>query len=383
MARTLGAVSAGARPFLAVEHAPQTVLESFSYVVDLGAWGVPRDLSWRALRLLTAFGVLVRAGEFGYLGTAVPMEALAAFVGRVVHTGAHSLPTVRRALGELVQAGYVRISYYGGGRPRAFPDRAGGVYWRKDQTTVCTFTAKLVEVFKKPTRAPVSIRVSKCKGDDLPKLPQDGESSSALVIETPRETSSAGAAGAFASLSSAVSLASLPTFDGDRLEGEKSKGRARIHGAKPFKRPDRARLVLAAIVLACEHKGRAGRAVAARASLELSDPCAAPSVPWDYWLAQWGNLTPSERRSVVRREMLPGLLAVLGATSGRDKSPSTRAAGYQSAGGSPRMVSRDPVVVAVPIAPCDLPEMLPGEALRDYWRRCADLGLEFARDLLR
>jgi len=377
MARTLAAVSAGSRPFLAVEHAPQTVLESFSYVVDLGAWGVPRDLSWRALRLLSAFGVLVRAGEFGYLGTAVPMEALAAFVGRVVHTGAHSLPTVRRALGELRAAGYVRISYYGGGRPRAFADSAGGVYWRKDQTTVVTFTPKLVSVFKKPTPAPVSIRVSKCKRDDLPKVPQDGETSSARDVGTCSGSPAVAAAGSFASLSSAVSLALLPTLDGDCIEGETSKGRARIHGAKPFKRADRARLVLAAIVLACEHKGRAGRAVAARASLELSDPCAAASVPWDYWLAQWGNLTPTERRSVVRREMLPGLLAGLGQSIAAPL-PSPRLSSAPRAD-APRAAPP----VAAPVAPCDLPEMLPGEALRAYWQRCADLGLEFARDLLR
>ena len=375
MARTLGAVSSGLRPFLAVEYARQAALEAFAYSVSLGAWGVPRDVSKRGLRYLRAFGVLVRAGEYGYRGTAVAVGALSAFVGRVTNEAA-SVSTTHRAIGELVESGYLLVSHYGGGRPREYAAAGGGTYWRRDQVTVLTFTDKLVDLFRCPTRSALSLRVSKCQTDDFPKDSPIGETLSAPVVDETIAPAAAVPSPSVAALPPAVSVAPLPTsLDGDRNEGSGSKARARLRGLKPYQRAQRARLILAAIVLAVEHKGREGRAVAARAAIELADPAASESLPWDYWIARWGDLTGSERRSVVRREMLPAILARLGRTIA--PPPAAPAP-------PPAVASNSPAAPAPPPAAplCSVPEMREGETLRAYLQRCADSGLEFAKNYL-
>ena len=395
------------RAFVGFLHAGTRDLDRFCYLVTLGAWGVPAGLSFRLKRYLAAFGVLIRSGEYGYRGIRAPIWAISRFVGNVSQ-GAASEATTRRALKEAAAGGWIVLSYYGGGKPRELVNVQGEAFTVRDQVPVVTFTEKLWKIFERrgPTsdyRGPTSdyglqnARVSICPIDSPPgKSQKKARARAGVVVDVDLEGSEAvtvarapvaldcdtGSPPVNRPSGSHPSGAGKPGGKGSKTRAKSGRSAPRdLHGARPFVRGQAARDLLSVLVYVAHQHGRAGHAACARAALELSDPAAAAGsvVAWDFWLARWGSLSRTEKRSALRREVLPGLLAQGGAVV--VGLPTRCAATSPPGGDSDRGAATSP-----PGGDSDRGDQVPGDQvpgdpvdLVAIFRESAAAGNEFAR----
>lgn len=330
-----------ARSFVAFRHADQRDLGAFYWCATLGASGAPRNLglSFRAERYLTAFGVLVKAGEHGFRGVRAPLWAVSAFVGEVTRAPS-SKDTTRRALAELEREGWITVGRYGGGKPRELLNAAGDPYWVRDQVLVVTFEAKLWELFeRRPARARLEVvsaptldHGSQVAGVSIPDIEPafrqasqrapGRDRSGPLDLEQGKAEPGPGPGPGALDCGGPAPSAGPPSVDRSSCRkaqrGRGSKLRAmppELRGSRPFVRREAARALLEVLARVAEKHGRPGRAAVARAALELADPVAAAAslVAWDYWLTRWGDMTSAERRRVLRSEVLPAMLRQGGA----------------------------------------------------------------------
>jgi hypothetical protein len=321
------------RQNLAHSHATETHLERLFFSICLGAWGVPADLSDRGVRLLQALCALNRGGSVGWIGTRCTLAALGAFVRRVVG-GAASVSTVQRMIADLKAAGFVSVGHYGGGAPREIWVRGGGTRWVRDQRVVLTLTDRALALWSGGP-AYSSTPKSKCTRDDLssvlssPLRVEDLETpvqvGASVVVSAPPvaltgavvdrpivvdrtvEREACKPRGAVEIDRTIGEFEHLQDAESVRKVGAKS-GRSVIRGTPPTTRKTAARAILAALIVALENHGRSGKRAIAVAALELADPRAESSgVPWGYWIAKWGGMSPSERRSVCRSTLFPML----------------------------------------------------------------------------
>jgi hypothetical protein len=396
------------RSNLSTTHATETGLERFFYNISLSAWGVPAGLAVKAISLLTAFSVLNRGGEVGYVGTRCTLAALAAFVVRVVPNARMSVSTLQRAVKELVEAGYLTVAHYGGGEARqCFNKRTTDFYWIRDQRVVLTLTDRALSLW---SRGPVSHMKpprSNCIGYELPSV--SGSSLRSEPCKTLPRVCDRSVAAAVLEPSQTVehdrttghdrtvdreackprgAVVDVRTFgEVEQVQGARSAGTPRanrsrgLRGTAPASRGLAARAILAALVVSLENHGRSGQRAIARAGLELADPRAQSSgVPWEYWIGRWGSLSQSERRSICRSTLFPLLLA---APPCAPSSPASGSPGAPAAPSSP--ASESPGAPAAPSSP-GAESGSPGAPLepvdvRAILREAADSN-PFARELL-
>lgn len=307
-----------ARKNLAFVHADDQHLGRFFYGVTLTAFGsVPADLSLAEVTLLTAWAVLSRAGELGFIGTKASAGAVCAFVGRVVPRARMGRSTYFNTLAGLVAKGYAVRSTYGGGRPRLVyearnPDECD--VWKRDQRTVVTFTERALALWSCPTLAPVSIPVQKLVTDKFPRVLDKNQETPARARVDVGESSALQGAVKVSPVATLEIVRSPALAQAERPKGQARKARARGTGgggpSRPSTRAAMVRAILACVVFCTAKKGRVGKAACARAALELADPrlWATSAVAWDHWFAAWGRMTQAEQRRAVRAEIIPVLV---------------------------------------------------------------------------
>ncbi len=317
------------RTNLAFTHIDDHQLGRYFYAVTLGAWLWPDDLEIRETRVLTAFCVLARSGDHGWIGSKATAGAMAAFVHRI--TGERcGRSTYLAAVAGLVHKGYLLRSVYGGGKPRlvhAATDPGDEDVWRPGPRTVLTLTPKALAVWARcPTLSPRFSPVQKLTGNELTLvLPRETRENPARVpvvvepIPAHEETEAVSPAGTVESRSHSLAVEASADVAADTLQpsralgghrGRKRKARASQHIATPpATRTGTARKLLAVLVFCAASRGRAGKAAVARAALELADPrlAARSAVAWDYWIAEWPKLSQAEQRHVCRADILPAL----------------------------------------------------------------------------
>jgi hypothetical protein len=307
-------------------HAVESDLGSFTFTVTLGRWQRQHELTNRENRVLRFFAALNRTGTSGFRGTRCSLGALAAAIRRCTEEAA-SVSTVKRALGKLVEKGYL-LKSSAWGKARRFE----GNVCRREQICVFTLTEKATRIWSY-----TNLPRSKRPGEELKKPEPLNRAQSFFddpaSSDRPAEIEAAG--------NQAMAEPAAPA-SGDRLtapsarhEGGKAaakpapppgsipkpstepanstpKRSTTFRRGEPWTRASAKKAILELLTRMLADKGRPGKVAAALAAFELGGGRRlreeGSGVRWDYWLARWGSLSRAERRSFARVEMLPLLL---------------------------------------------------------------------------
>ena len=282
------------RKDLSWRHATDSDLGSIHFTITLGRWQRQHGISKRANRVLRFFASLNRAGTAGYRGTRCSQGALAASIERATEEPA-SVRTVQRALGELVEQGYLNKSHAYGKTRQFGPD-----VFRREQICVYTLTEKAVAIWSKPERmSDGCLPMTKSRGDDL-KKPE------------------------FLTQSSARADVYVVSDNTHRAKKHPAKPQQPPSTPKPYTKKTAKKAILKLIRSLLANKGRPGKIAVTRAAFELADGPRIgdeqSGINWKYWCAKWGTLSREERRNTAQTQLIPKLLIQLAPTT-QQKTP--------------------------------------------------------------
>lgn len=287
------------RKDLSWRHATETDLDRISHIQTITRWGRPPEgMSKRAARVLGFFAALNRLGTFGYRGTRCCQAALARAVSRATNEAA-SIPTIQRALAELVKGGFLtRGTAYGKPR-RMMPD-----VWQREPIRVYTLTETAVSIWSKPTKVaslPTYIKREPFRSSEL-KFQENFKPERAHTREQD-VVSNVTNKGRKNEMTNSRDL----TSEGESYEGkQEQKSRPSRFVGISERCPSAARKrLLQDLCNIVAGRGRMGKVIAAKAALCLSDPSQKSGVDWQYWLTRWPMMTRGERMHALRTEIVP------------------------------------------------------------------------------
>ncbi len=268
-------------------YALESDLDRVEYVISVTRWASLPNLSKRARRVLNFFISLNRIGTAGYIGTLCYQGALAAAIARA--TGeACSVRTLQRAVDELAEHDYLHKKLVDRMKVR----QIGPDAFKRDMICRYTLTEKVLSILasKKPAPSHTCIPTTKSRSDDRKKPVLKKQSFARVCDDDVGERKSEGVNNDVRPVQAPVPI----------RETE-----------KPTARKTTKQAILALLSQLVRHKGREGKSIVARATLEIAEGLPVGGVPsgiyWRYWIGRWDDFTRRERISAANDTFLPAL----------------------------------------------------------------------------